>query len=226
MSLQNFLRRIDGSIHLDYNYIPPAQRNGDQHIMDLFVQDTVFSNHKKQLINCCRLYLQAITITDISNVTGTHIKQDMLTEKKTVRSRKISMSICLTKQNQGHEYGHFGKKLYDNSIHPHALKSHWEHGKAKESASGNAGTNIGMTLSPRAMSGKDSNIASYDRTLQSEIGTIAQTRQHYISQVQGSPSHSVLLQMDNGIEDYLKGSRKQTMHLMLSIIWHLDQHLG
>ena len=69
-SVRTFLRRIGGSLRLDKTYIPAIQRINDTFIMDHVLETGYFTPIEVRRINYCRLYLQAVTVSDISTPTG------------------------------------------------------------------------------------------------------------------------------------------------------------
>ena len=71
--LRNFLHSIDGRIRLDHTYVPSLQRVNDDYIMDIVLNSNQFDADEIRQINYCRLFLQAITISDIATATGTRL---------------------------------------------------------------------------------------------------------------------------------------------------------
>ena len=69
-SLRNFLAYIKARLLLHISGVPTIQRQGDSFIMDHVLESHKFSAAEIRKINYCRLYLQAITISDISTATG------------------------------------------------------------------------------------------------------------------------------------------------------------
>jgi hypothetical protein len=71
--IRNFLKSIRGCFRLDKTYVPPLQRKNDSYIMDHILDSNQFKPIDIQKINYCRMYLQAITVSDISNASGTRL---------------------------------------------------------------------------------------------------------------------------------------------------------
>jgi hypothetical protein len=72
-SIRTFLARIDGSIIMDDPSIMPILlRRRDQYIMDIVMEQGYKSATVKRL-NACRRYLQAITLADICDATGSRL---------------------------------------------------------------------------------------------------------------------------------------------------------
>jgi hypothetical protein len=69
-SLRQFLFSINGSIQLDNAYIQPLQRLHDCYLMDSVVTNPTFTPKQIRLIHYCRLYLQVITLSDITLANG------------------------------------------------------------------------------------------------------------------------------------------------------------
>jgi hypothetical protein len=67
------LKQIDGSIQIADLTIQPLQRERDYYIMDAAVTLPDFSPAVIRQINYCRLYLQILTISDMTNATGTRL---------------------------------------------------------------------------------------------------------------------------------------------------------
>ncbi len=68
--LRLFLSHIDGSLELDTSFIPPKQPAGDSYLMDLVLQSAAYSDLEIQRINYCRMYLNAITVSDLCLADG------------------------------------------------------------------------------------------------------------------------------------------------------------
>jgi hypothetical protein len=85
-SLRHFLRLIQGQLQLDITFVPEIQRVNDTHIMDHVLEHGSFSKTEICRINYCRLYLQAVTVSDITNATGTHLSPGIRTGKTTLWS--------------------------------------------------------------------------------------------------------------------------------------------
>ena len=64
--LWQYLQHIGGSIELDDPGTPPIQRVNDAYIMDVVLASGQFKSAQIQQINYCRMYLQAVTISDIT----------------------------------------------------------------------------------------------------------------------------------------------------------------
>jgi hypothetical protein len=77
MNLREFLEAVGLHLKLTDTMVPPTQRVGDQHIMDVVLQQQSDPS-KQSAINACRRYLQATTLADIATADGTYIREDML----------------------------------------------------------------------------------------------------------------------------------------------------
>ena len=77
-SLREYLRYVQGSIQLDNAYIPSLERAHDHHIMDAIIQSNQFTPQEIKQLNHCRLYLQAVTISDITTAKGDYLDQYMI----------------------------------------------------------------------------------------------------------------------------------------------------
>jgi hypothetical protein len=89
-SLRLYLSIVKGSLELDKTYIPPLQRQDDSYIMDRVLQARCFTNHEICQINHCRMYLQAITLSDLALANGYTLGPDMLLGRPGPRSSTSS----------------------------------------------------------------------------------------------------------------------------------------
>jgi hypothetical protein len=72
-SLRTFLNDLDAKIGLDKDQFPPPQRQYDEQMMDKILWPDAFSDADINIINNCRLYLQAVTITELTTACGTRL---------------------------------------------------------------------------------------------------------------------------------------------------------
>jgi hypothetical protein len=77
---------LQKQLQLDTTFVPEIQRVNDSHIMDHMLEQGTFSKTDICQINYCRLYLQAVTVSDISNATGTHLAPGIRTGDPTLWS--------------------------------------------------------------------------------------------------------------------------------------------
>jgi hypothetical protein len=77
-SLRSFLSSIDAMLYLDEPSIPRVQRESDQHLMDMILASRQFKPGEIRRLNYCRLYLQAITLSDITKPNGTELDLSMV----------------------------------------------------------------------------------------------------------------------------------------------------
>jgi hypothetical protein len=82
-SLRLHLRKLDARIEVDNAYIPSLERLHDRHIMDMVLQSPHFTSKDIRLINYCRLYLQVVTVSDITTAEGTGLDPTMLIGTRT-----------------------------------------------------------------------------------------------------------------------------------------------
>jgi hypothetical protein len=69
-SLCSFLASIGGSLELYTFYLPPTQQHQDVYMMDMVLHLGSFSNSEICQINHCRMFLQAITQSDLCIADG------------------------------------------------------------------------------------------------------------------------------------------------------------
>ena len=72
-SMRIFMLEINANMELDFTGVPPIQRQHDTHIMDMILESQKFSPAQIRRLNYCRLYLQAVTISDSTDTTGTQL---------------------------------------------------------------------------------------------------------------------------------------------------------
>jgi hypothetical protein len=72
-SLRQFLFTINGTIEVDRTTIQPLQRIHDCYLMDSVLANDQFTPKQVRLIHYCRVYLQVLTLSDITLANGTHL---------------------------------------------------------------------------------------------------------------------------------------------------------
>jgi hypothetical protein len=72
-SLRHYLFTINGTIELDTNIIQPLQRIHDCYLMDAVLATDQFTSNQVRMIHYCQLYLQVLTLSDITLANGTHL---------------------------------------------------------------------------------------------------------------------------------------------------------
>ena len=77
-SLRVFLAAYDMYLQIDDVFIPKIQRKYDIHLMDLILDSKKFTPREIRSLNYCRLYLKAITISDLCLVDGITLDPSML----------------------------------------------------------------------------------------------------------------------------------------------------
>jgi hypothetical protein len=79
VSLSTFMARVNASFELDHNGVRPFEREHDtQHIMDIVLESNTFTAAQLRRINYCRLFLQAVTISDLTDATDTQLDASKL----------------------------------------------------------------------------------------------------------------------------------------------------
>ena len=77
-SLRTYLASIGASILLDDSGVPKAQREHDCHLMDIIIQSGTFKPAEIRKLNYCRLYLNAVTLADITKPNGEELDPCLL----------------------------------------------------------------------------------------------------------------------------------------------------
>ena len=88
-SMRTFLASIDSFLELDDSYTVPLQRSSDAHIMDVILDSGTFSAGEIRRLNYCRLYLNAVTVSDLVLVSGTHLDLAKLHGQPDIRSSRV-----------------------------------------------------------------------------------------------------------------------------------------
>ncbi len=69
-SLRSFFASIGASWQLDEPCVPPMKRENDRYIMDLIIQSARYKPADIEKLNYCRLYLNVVTLADITKPNG------------------------------------------------------------------------------------------------------------------------------------------------------------
>lgn len=69
-SLRSFLATINAKLRLDTPYLPELQRLHDFCIMDVILSSGKFTSVEICKLNYCRLYLKAVTLSDLTCING------------------------------------------------------------------------------------------------------------------------------------------------------------
>jgi hypothetical protein len=77
-SLRQFMSSINVRLQLDEPAIPKVQRLYDVHLMDVIQNSHQFTDAEVKRLNYCRLFLKAVTLSDISHTTGTRLDMSKL----------------------------------------------------------------------------------------------------------------------------------------------------
>jgi hypothetical protein len=67
------LRHVRAWIEVDDTGIPPVEREHDEHIMDIILKSNKFQPAQIRMLNYCRLYLGAVTLSDLTTPTGIYL---------------------------------------------------------------------------------------------------------------------------------------------------------
>ena len=77
-SLRQYLKSTDLWIALDSSGIPPLERVHDSYIMDSIIRSKQFTRTQIRRLNYCRLYLNAVMLSDLTTVAGDRLDPDKL----------------------------------------------------------------------------------------------------------------------------------------------------
>jgi hypothetical protein len=70
VSLRSYLASIKAHLYVDSPGVPPIEREKDTYIMDKAVHSGLFLPSELRRINYCRMFLQAVTILDLTKTEG------------------------------------------------------------------------------------------------------------------------------------------------------------
>ena len=73
LSIRTYLNHIGGSITLRPTFISDRRRLHDRYIMDDIIESKLFTPREICLLNLCRLYLQVLLLSDLTNAEGTYL---------------------------------------------------------------------------------------------------------------------------------------------------------
>ena len=72
-SMRDYLNHVGAWIELDDAGIAPVERENDDYIMDLIIQSNAFQPAQVRTLNYCRLYLGAVTLSDLTTTNGKYL---------------------------------------------------------------------------------------------------------------------------------------------------------
>ena len=138
LDLRQFLKDIDGSLRLKDPPISHPLRVHDRHIMDIALQQTLWSDKHLKQINACRRYLQAQTLADICTGAGTRVLPQALTGVEEPELHKIRIATFNQQKPGKHAWRTWQRFLFTITnksgvlqqplgkwITPHDLTRHW-----------------------------------------------------------------------------------------------------
>jgi hypothetical protein len=65
-----FLSKINSRLVLDENFAVPLQREDGEHLMEIVIESHLLTPKEIVLFNYCQYFLEAYTISDISEANG------------------------------------------------------------------------------------------------------------------------------------------------------------
>ena len=74
-SLRAYLASVDCWLELDETCVAPLERVHDDYIMERIVRSNQFTLAQTRTLNYCRLYLGALTLSDLTTTTGRYLDQ-------------------------------------------------------------------------------------------------------------------------------------------------------
>ena len=85
-SVRSYLADIKAGIQLDSPGVPELEREGDSFIMDRILASKRFTSHEIRLLNYCRLYINAVTIADLTTTAGDQFDLNKLSGESSLLS--------------------------------------------------------------------------------------------------------------------------------------------
>jgi hypothetical protein len=77
-SMHKFLSKINGRLDLDEDFAVPLQHENDEHLMEIVIESRLLTPKEIVLLNYCQHFLEAYTISDISEANGQYIDEAFL----------------------------------------------------------------------------------------------------------------------------------------------------
>lgn len=118
-SLRQALAYSHSHLQLDQDFIPEIERLNDRYIMDIAMESGEFNADDLRLLNYCRLYLHVVTVSDITDATGSYIMPEMF---DCIRPRWFNpTTITVLQQRPSRFQCHFQWKRLCRIISNHQL---------------------------------------------------------------------------------------------------------
>ncbi|MEM7284523.1 MAG: hypothetical protein AAF438_23235, partial [Pseudomonadota bacterium] len=90
-SLRRFLAHIQGGFEVDDPSILPLQRQHDVYLMDDIIRSNRFTNAEIKQLNYCRMFLQVLTLADLTDASGNVIDSTKITGDPSLMSSRTSL---------------------------------------------------------------------------------------------------------------------------------------
>ena len=87
-SMLIFLAKHNLTIQLDKAHVPTPQRHNDEYVMDVLMASNHYTPAELRKLNYCRLFLNVITISDITKPSGKVIDESILNGTPSARSSR------------------------------------------------------------------------------------------------------------------------------------------
>jgi ribonuclease HI len=100
-SLRGYLASTKAALHLDATGLPPLEREHDGYIMEWIVHSNLFEDKEVVRLNYCRLFLNAVTLSDLTTTDGKYLDNGKLTgEISMMSSQSQWMSVLQDKPSE------------------------------------------------------------------------------------------------------------------------------
>eukprot|EP00957_Ditylum_brightwellii_P084806 6447969-Ditylum_brightwellii.AAC.1 len=76
------MEHIKAQICHKHKWVVPAQRKGDRHVMDEFLESPLIPVNVLKHLNYCKYFVEATTLTDIVSSNGKRIRTELFDPEK------------------------------------------------------------------------------------------------------------------------------------------------
>jgi hypothetical protein len=92
VSLRQFLHAVGGRLELDETFVAPLQQEGDAFLMDIAMKSGKFKPVQLKLLNFCRLYLNVLLVSDITNASATALDPSAYRGNNSISVTKLKVN--------------------------------------------------------------------------------------------------------------------------------------
>ena len=122
LAIRSFLHTCDGSMEVADAWVPPLQREGDVHIMDV-LNDGTATAAELSLANEFRMHKRVVTLADIVDVSGKSIMPEGLDDSISPSSLRFGKQAPPS-DRAGQTWRRLIRRRFASGIPPHTRHSH------------------------------------------------------------------------------------------------------